>query len=94
MCQMKVERELVTLRVLILMVHITSVWLFYFVMLSLLLFVYFVDYVVGGNVEEEQFILKAIIVGYKGNNHGSSKNDYDDAANYEANTAKAASLPP
>jgi len=41
-----------------------------------LLLVYFVDYVVGYDVEEEEFIPKAIIFGCDGKKYGSSKNDY------------------
>lgn len=66
----------------------------YFVMLSLLLFVYFVEYVLGYNVKKEEFLPKAIMVGYHGNKDGSSNDGWDDAANGDASIAAAASLPP
>ncbi len=67
-------------------------------LLSLLLFIYFVDCVVGNDVDEEGFIPKAIIVGCNGDKDVNSNNvdnyDDNDAANGEAGTASAASHPP
>ncbi len=65
-----------------------------FVMLSLLSFVYFFDYVVGDIVEEQEIMPKTIIIGCNDDKDGSDNDDYSEAANCEVGTAAAASLPP